>query len=82
MWKRLCDIGWSDEKECKGCDKEEGTERHRLYHCPSCREVRNHIPDGLGKWEQKAKTSKGRLEAARRNKVALSEWMLLEEKAT
>ena len=33
MQKRLYDIGWSDEKKCRGCDKEEGTEKHRLYHC-------------------------------------------------
>ena len=32
--RRLYDIGWSDEKKCQGCDKEEGTEKHRLYHCP------------------------------------------------
>ena len=32
--------------------------KHRLYHCLSWRDVRNQITDGLGKWEQKAKTSK------------------------
>ena len=32
--RRFFDIGWSDEKKCQGCDKEEGTEKHRLYHCP------------------------------------------------
>ena len=31
--KRLYDIGWSCEKKCRGCNKEEGTEKHRLYHC-------------------------------------------------
>ena len=30
--KPLYDPGWSDEKMCRG--KEEGTEKHRLYHCP------------------------------------------------
>ena len=31
--KRVYDIGWSDEKKCRGCNKEEGTEKHRLCHC-------------------------------------------------
>ena len=31
--KRLHDIGWLDEKKCRGCSKEEGTEKHRLHHC-------------------------------------------------
>ena len=47
--KRLYDIGWSDEKKCRGCNKEARTEKHRLCHCPSLREVRNQIPEGLGK---------------------------------
>ena len=29
-----------------------------LYHCPTWREVRDHIPENLRKWEQRAKTSK------------------------
>ena len=41
----------------RGCNKEEGTEKHRVYHCPLWREVRNQTPDGLEKWEQRAKTS-------------------------
>ena len=49
--KRLWDTGWSDEKRCWGCSKEEGTEKHRMYHCPSWR-------DGLVKWEQRARTWK------------------------
>ena len=56
--KRLYDIGWSDEKKCRGCNKEEGTEKHRLYHCPCWRAVRNQIPEKLGKREQRANTSK------------------------
>ena len=24
------DVGWSDEKKCGGCNKEEGTEEHKL----------------------------------------------------
>ena len=33
--RRLYDIGWSDEKKCRGCKKEEErTEKHRRCHCP------------------------------------------------
>ena len=46
--KRLFDIGWSDNSRCHACQMEEGTEKHRLYHCPECHEV----------MEQKARTSK------------------------
>ena len=54
--KRCHDTGCSDEKKCRGCNKEEGT---GCTHCPSRREeVRNQIPEGLDKWEQRAKTSK------------------------
>ena len=42
--KRLFGIGWTDLSQCQACQIEEGTEKHRLYHCP--------------KWEQKAGTSK------------------------
>ena len=31
--KRLFDIGWSDVSKCQACQMEEGTEKHRLYHC-------------------------------------------------
>ena len=30
--KRLHDVVWSDENKCLGCNEEEGTEKHRLYH--------------------------------------------------
>ena len=33
--KRLYDIAWSDEKKCRGRNKEEGTEKHWQYHCAS-----------------------------------------------
>ena len=39
--------------------RDEGAEKHWLYHCPSWR-----------KWEQRAKTSKGELEVAKRNRAA------------
>ena len=45
MQKRLYDLGWSDEKKCRGCNKEKGMEKHRLYHCQCWKEVRNQIPE-------------------------------------
>ena len=55
--KRFYDIGWSDERKCRGCNGAEGTEKHR-HHCPCWKEVRDLIPEKLGTWEQKANTSK------------------------
>ena len=37
---------------------EEGTEKHRLYHCSEWHEIRPEIPEAFRKWEQKARTSK------------------------
>ena len=37
---------------------EEGTEKHRLYHCLEWYEVRREIPEAFRKLEQKARTSK------------------------
>ena len=37
---------------------EEGTEKHRLYHCPERHEIRREIPEAFRKWEEKARTSK------------------------
>ena len=34
-----------------------GTEKHRLYHCPSWQRIRNEMLDELRKWEQIAKVS-------------------------
>ena len=56
--KRLFDLGWSNESKCQACQKEEGTEKHRLYHCPEWNEVRREIPEAFRKWEQIARTSK------------------------
>ena len=53
--KRLFHIGWSD---VSACQMEEGTEKHRLYHCPEWHEARRDIPEPFRKWEQKARTSK------------------------
>ena len=38
--------------------KKKARRKHRLYHCPSWKEVRNQIPEGLVKWKQTAKTKK------------------------
>ena len=56
--QKLFDIGWSDESNCRACHNDEGTEKHRLYHCPEWHEVRRQIPEAFGKWEQKARASK------------------------
>ena len=58
MQKRLFDIGWLDESKCQACHKEEGTEHHRVYHCPEWHGVRRRIPDAFRKCEEKARTAK------------------------
>ena len=45
--KKLFDIGWSDASESEACHKEEGSDWHRLYHCPEWHEVRRRIPDAF-----------------------------------
>ena len=57
--KRFYDIGWSDDKTCQGCNKE-GTEKHRLYHCPCWKEIRSKIPEKVRKWEQRARKEESR----------------------
>ena len=54
----------SDEKKCRGCDKEEGPEKHRLHHCPRWKKVRNQILKKKLKMEAKGKHNKHRLEVA------------------
>ena len=56
--KRLIDIDRSDVSQCQACQMEEGTEKHRLYHCPEWHAVRRDIPESFTQWEQKARTSK------------------------
>ena len=56
--KRLFDIGGSDVSQCQACQVEEGTEKHRLYHCPEWYKVRREISEASSKREQKARTSK------------------------
>ena len=56
--QRLFDIGWSDERQCHACHREEGTGKRRLYHCPEWYEVRREIPEVFRKLEQEARASK------------------------
>ena len=56
--KRLFDIGWWDNSQCQACQREEGTEKHRLYHCPAWHTVERGILEAFRKLEQKARTSK------------------------
>ena len=58
LQKTLFDFAWSDESKCQACHTKDGTEKHRLYHCPEWYEIRREIPDAFRKWEQKARTSK------------------------
>ena len=91
MQKKLFDIGWLDFSERQACHKEEGTEKHRLHHCPGWHEVRREIPKPFRKWEQKARTSKKEwkwqggivahpLSESQRNRSHLSMKMLESEK--
>ena len=52
MQNRVCDIGWSDVKKCRGCNKEEGTGKHWFSFGPPWREVRNQIPEGAGRTQK------------------------------
>ena len=72
--KRLCDTWWSDEKKCEGCNKE-GTEKHRLNHFPSRREVRNQIPGGEMGAESNVQGG-----VAKRHHIASSERRYLKER--
>ena len=54
--KRLYDIGWSDEKKRRGCNKE-GTEKHRT-NVRHGEKSETRSQQGWGKWEQRLKTSK------------------------
>ena len=51
--KRLYDTCWSGEKKCRGCNHEEGTGKHRLYHCPSWRSQKKFDPRRAGKWDRR-----------------------------
>ena len=63
---------WSDEKKCRGCNKEGGAEKYRLCHCPSRRKIRNQIPIGFGDVGTKSKNVEGGLAVAKRHYVVSS----------
>ena len=56
--KRMFDIGWSNVSQCQACQIEDGTEKHRLHHCPEWYRVRREISEAFRKSEQNARTSK------------------------
>ena len=63
--KRFCDIGWSDEKKCRGRDKEEGEEAQTVS--PSVMEgSRRPDPTRLGRSGSKGEDLKEGLEVAER----------------
>ena len=64
--QRLFDIGWSDVRQCQACQLEEGTERHRLYHCPEWNDIRRDIPQGFQEVGAKGENVKDRMEMAKR----------------
>ena len=66
MQKKLYDISWSDESECQACHKEEGTERHRLYHYPKWHADQKGYPRGLQKVAARSQNLKERVELAKR----------------
>ena len=49
--KRRFDIGWSGVSQCQACQMEEGTEKHRLCHCPEWPAVRRDILESFRKCE-------------------------------
>ena len=46
--KRQFDIGWPDISQCQACQME-GTEKHRLQHCPEWHAVRREIRERMEK---------------------------------
>ena len=62
--KRLFDIGWSDVSQCQACQMEEGTEKHRLYHCAGWHEIRWEIrspsESGSKRWKPRRKSGSGK----------------------
>ena len=59
MQNSFYDIGWSDEEKRKGCKQKK--KARRSTGCTTVHlggKSENQIPEGLGKWKQRAKTSK------------------------
>ena len=67
MQTRMYDIGWSGDKKCRGCDSEEGTEKHSVAPFVRLgRDLRNQIPEGHGDVGTQAKNVEGGLEVIQR----------------
>ena len=80
--KRVLDIGWSDVSQCQACQLEEGTEKHRLCHCPEWHEVRGRFrspsESGSKKRERRRKSGCGKEESSRtpsvRGHFSMTKW--------
>ena len=59
--KTLFDIGWSDVSQCQACRMEEGTEKHRLYHCSEWHEIRREIVEAFTQSGSKKRERRRRL---------------------
>ena len=57
---------WSDESKCQACQKEVGTEMHRLYRCSEWHKVRLGDSRCFQKVEAKSKNLKEGVEVAKR----------------
>ena len=68
--KRLYDIGWSDGEKCRGCNKEEGTYKHRLYHSPCWKGGQKPDHRQAGEMGAKVQDFKERSAVVERNHVA------------
>ena len=78
LHRRKTNESWTDKH---GHVMSKLVEKHRLYRCPSWREVGNKISEGLGKWQGACKnTSKEGLGTwQRRHDIASSKWTYLED---
>ena len=73
LQSRLFDIGWSGVSQCQACHKEDGTEKHKLYHCPEWHEIRREISGGLQKVGAKSEKFEERTDVAKRYRRASSQ---------
>ena len=65
-WMDAKEIGWMSAN-VKLVTKREGTEKHRLYHCPEWYEVRREIPEAfIQKVGAKGENVEERMEVAKR----------------
>ena len=57
-------VGQTKRSVRAGTRKKVHRKKHRLYHCPSWRKVRNQILEETGKWEQAARDKTSKAQAA------------------